>query len=135
MHENLLLFFLIFSSFITVSVINQNLLFLKKNNRFLCIPPCDTIYLLGRKKRGCLEGFFYQRGCLHMGKYGNCGMYIPLSDDKHRFVQKVHFSVQMVTVYADIMVTHCCHVTTCHCCIVCNHLITVCHVITSLHIV
>ena len=35
--------------------------------------------------------------------FTNCGMYIPLSDDEHRFVQKV--CPHMVTGSADVIVT------------------------------
>ena len=38
-----------------------------------------------------------------------CGMYIPLSADKHRFVQKVHPHMQMVTGSTDVIVTQLLH--------------------------
>ena len=46
----------------------------------------------------------------------HCGVYVPLSVDELRFVQKVHL-VRAVTVCADVIVTHCCYVTTYRSCI------------------
>ena len=53
----------------------------------------------------------------------NCGIYILLSDNKHRFVQKVHSARANGHWECRRNSNPVDYVTTCRCCIVCSHLI------------
>ena len=56
----------------------------------------------------------------------SASVYIPLSDDEHRFVQKVHSAHENGHWERGRNSNPICYITTCRCCIVCNHLIGIC---------